>query len=361
MKFVDEVIITARSGKGGNGSFAFLREKYRPHGGPAGGDGGKGGAIIFLADDNLNTLLDFRYNKLWAAEDGQNGKSKNQSGSDSEDMIVRVPPGTIVYDADSGEMLHDLLNDGDRWVALPGGKGGRGNQHFATPSNQAPTKHEDGEPAQERRLRLELKLMADVGLVGYPNAGKSTFLSRVSAAKPKIADYPFTTLVPNLGVVKAKGDRTFVIADIPGLIEGASEGVGLGIRFLKHIERTALFLHIVDFFDEADGGPYERFVKVEKELLAYDPTLKDRPALLAANKMDLPEAREQLKTLTKKFAKRKIEIFPISGVSGVGLETLVNELATRVQVARRARADEKRAALAKDAKGEDAGDAEDAE
>ncbi|HVO31794.1 MAG TPA: GTPase ObgE, partial [bacterium] len=285
MKFVDEVRIFAKSGDGGDGHVAFLREKNRPNGGPAGGDGGKGGDVVFVADPNMATLLDFQYTRKWIANDGERGGKKNCSGLAAEDLIVRVPAGTVIYDDDTGDLLHDLKKPGERWIALKGGHGGRGNQHFATPRNQAPRKFEPGVPGEERNLRLELKLLADVGLVGYPNAGKSTLLSRISAARPKIADYPFTTLVPNLGVVRAKGDRTFVVADTPGLIEGAHEGVGLGIRFLRHIERTAIFVHVIDFFDPEDGGPWERFKKVEKELYAYDKALKDRPALLAANKM----------------------------------------------------------------------------
>jgi len=354
MQFVDEVKISARSGKGGDGLVAFLREKYRPYGGPAGGDGGKGGDVVFVADPNLNTLLDFRFTRNWFAEDGGKGQSKNKSGSDAEDLIVRVPPGTVIYDDDTGEKLRDLMTGGERWIGLPGGKGGRGNQHFATPKNQAPKKAEPGGPAVEKTLRLELKLLADVGLVGYPNAGKSTLLSRVSAARPKIADYPFTTLVPNLGVVRPKGrkgkeagvDRTFVVADIPGLIEGAHEGVGLGIRFLRHVERTALFLHVIDFADPADGGPWGRFEKVQAELIAYDAMraqegdhspIASRPALLAANKMDLPDAQENLKALRKKFEKRGIFVVAISGVTGFGIDELIEALSSRVEEARRSR------------------------
>ena len=337
MKFIDEVRIKARSGKGGDGMVGWLREKYVPFGGPAGGDGGKGGDIVFVADPNVGTLLDYKFMREISAQDGGKGQNKNKSGSDAEDKIVRLPVGTQVYDDDTGELLKDLATPHEKWVALPGGKGGRGNQHFATPTNQAPKKAEPGEPAQEKRLRLELKLLADVGLVGWPNAGKSTLLSRVSAAKPKIADYPFTTLTPNLGVVKASEGRSFVMADIPGLIEGASEGVGLGHRFLRHIERTALFVHVIDLADPADGGPWARFEKVEEELVKFKEEMGDRPALVVANKMDLPDAQENLKKLKKKFEKRGLPVFPISGVTGKGIDELVHTLADRVQAERKAR------------------------
>jgi GTP-binding protein len=330
VKFVDEVRIFAKSGSGGRGAVAWLREKSRPFGGPAGGDGGKGGDVVFVADENLGTLLDLRYNPRHMAEDGEQGGGKNCHGSDSEDLVIRVPVGTQVFDDDTGELMHDLAVSGERWIALPGGKGGRGNSHFATPVNQAPRRYEPGEAGQERNLRLELKLLADVGLVGYPNAGKSTLLSRVSAAKPKIADYPFTTLVPNLGVVRADAERTFVMADIPGLIEGASEGVGLGHRFLKHVERTAIFLHVIDFADPDSGGPWSRFQKVEGELEKYSDEMKGVPALVAANKMDLPDARENLEKLQAKFDARGLQLFPISGVTGEGIQTLVRALAAAV-------------------------------
>ncbi len=332
MKFVDEVKIYAKSGDGGKGSVHFLREKYRPKGGPDGGDGGKGGDVVFVADPNLGTLLDLRYQRRHVADSGEAGRGKKQHGSDAEDYVVRVPVGTQVYDDDTGELLHDLAVAGERWIALPGGKGGLGNSHFATPTNQAPRKAQPGIPGAEKNLRLELKLLADVGLVGYPNAGKSTLLSRISAARPKIAGYPFTTLTPNLGVVSAgeRGERSFVVADIPGLIEGASDGVGLGIRFLRHVERTALFLHVIDFADPAEGGPWSRFLKVEAELLRYKKELGEIPALVAANKMDLPDARENLEPLKKRFQQRGLEVFPISGVTGEGIAALINALATRV-------------------------------
>lgn len=331
MKFVDEVRIYAKSGDGGKGSVHFLREKYRPKGGPDGGDGGKGGDVVFVADPNLGTLLDLRYQPRHVADSGEAGRGKKQHGSDAEDHVIRVPVGTQVYDADTGELLHDLATEGERWIALPGGKGGLGNAHFATPTNQAPRYAQPGIPGQERNFRLELKLLADVGLVGYPNAGKSTLLSRISAARPKIADYPFTTLTPNLGVVRAGSERSFVVADIPGLIEGASEGVGLGIRFLRHVERTALFLHVIDFADPAEGGPWSRFLKVESELLQYKKEMGEIPAMVAANKMDLPDARENLESLKERFAKRGLDVFPISGVTGEGIDALLNALASRVR------------------------------
>ncbi len=336
MKFVDEVRILAKSGDGGNGAIAWLREKYRPNGGPDGGDGGKGGDVVFIADPNIGTLLDLRFTPRNIALPGEGGRGKRQHGSDAEDKIVRVPVGTMVFDDDTGELMHDLSVAYERWIALPGGKGGRGNARFATSTNQAPTKTEPGVPGFEKNLRLELKLLADVGLVGYPNAGKSTFLSRVSAARPKIAAYPFTTLVPNLGVVRASEGpgRSFIMADIPGLIEGASDGVGLGTRFLKHIERTAVFLHVIDFADPDHGGPWSRFEKVCHELHLFAPELDGVPAIVAANKMDLPDARENLELLRDKFAARTLALYPISGVTGEGIPPLVNALGDIVQAER---------------------------
>jgi len=357
MKFIDEVRIYARSGKGGDGAIAWLREKYRPFGGPAGGDGGKGGDIVFIADSNVGTLLDYRYTREHAAKDGERGGGKNCHGSDAEDRLIRVPVGTQIYNDSTGELLKDMKANGEHWIGLPGGKGGKGNARFATPTNRAPKHADPGEPAVERQLRLELKLLADVGLVGYPNAGKSTLLSRVSAAKPKIADYPFTTLVPNLGVVRAP-ERSFVMADIPGLIEGASEGVGLGIRFLRHIERTALFLHVIDLADPMDGGPWSRFQKVENELLKYKEDLGERPALVALNKMDLPDANENLKSIKAKFKKRGLDVFAISGVTGKGIPELVNELASRVTKLRAAAAAAEAKAAA-EAAADDESDGED--
>ncbi len=340
MKFVDEAKILARSGAGGNGAVSFLREKYRPHGGPDGGDGGKGGDVVFVADRNLATLLDFKFTPIQVAEPGGPGRGKKQSGKDGEDRVIRVPVGTVVHDDETGETLHDLARDGERWIALEGGRGGRGNARFATPTRQAPRKAESGRPGRERTFRLELKLLADVGLVGFPNAGKSTLLSRVSAARPKIADYPFTTLAPQLGVVtrgRRGEERTFVIADIPGLIEGASEGAGLGFRFLRHVERTSVFLHVVDAADESGGGPAGRFKTVEREILRYDPELGKVPVIVAANKIDLAQGRSGAKLLAKKLARRGIPVLPISGVTGEGIEALLRAVEERVRERRAGR------------------------
>src|ERR1700679_3914836 len=290
--FIDEVKILVKAGDGGNGCLAFRREKFVPRGGPSGGDGGRGGDVVLVASPHHNTLLHFRFNPEHKAERGRHGEGSDRKGREGESLDVATPVGTIVYDAETGEKLHDFTEDGDRFVVARGGKGGRGNARFATSTHQAPTWHEDGQLGEERRLRLELKLLADVGLVGFPNAGKSTLISRISAARPKIADYPFTTLEPHLGVVSADPDaapgqgRTFVVADLPGLIEGAHEGVGLGIRFLKHIERTRLIAHLVDTSDANDRDPVHDFEIIEHELAAYSPLLAKKPMIVVATKLD---------------------------------------------------------------------------
>ncbi|MBI4891894.1 MAG: GTPase ObgE, partial [Acidobacteria bacterium] len=302
--FVDEVTIRVKAGDGGNGCLAFRREKYVPKGGPSGGDGGRGGDIELFASIHHNTLLHFRFNPEHTAQRGRHGEGSNRTGRHGDSIELPVPVGTIAWDADTGEMLHDFTVEGDRCVVARGGRGGRGNQHFATPVNQAPTHHEDGRPGQERRVRLELKLLADVGLVGFPNAGKSTLISRISAARPKIADYPFTTLEPNLGVVQTDDMKTFVVADIPGLIEGAHEGHGLGIQFLRHVERTRLLLHLVDVSEFTGRDPKKDFDVILKELASFSGELAAKPMFVVATKMDAAQDKKRVESLQRK-AKRK--------------------------------------------------------
>jgi GTPase len=333
--FVDEAKILVKGGDGGNGCVAFRREKYVPRGGPSGGDGGNGGDIYLEADPNDNTLLRYRYNREFRAERGRHGEGSDCHGRTGEDTILRVPIGTVVFDADSGEQLFDLTTAGQRVLAARGGRGGRGNGHpsFTKPWHQAPREHEDGQPGQERHLRLELKLLGDVGLVGFPNAGKSTFISRISAARPKIAAYPFTTLEPHLGVVNADPDappgqgRTFVVADLPGLIEGAHEGVGLGIRFLKHVERTRLIAHLIDTSDASDRDPVNDFKIIERELAAFSPALAEKPMIVVATKLDATTDRTRLEKLRAFCAKRGLEFHSISSASGEGVVQLVRSIA----------------------------------
>lgn len=324
--FIDEAKIYVKGGDGGNGIVAFRREKYVPKGGPAGGDGGRGGDVIFVAEEGLKTLMDFKYRKHFKAERGQHGQGKNMHGAWGEDLLVKVPVGTIIYDDDTGEVIADLTKAGQDVIVARGGRGGKGNARFATATNKAPSYSENGEPGEERWLRLELKLLADVGMVGFPNAGKSTFISRVSAARPKIADYPFTTLVPNLGVVETKDKDTFVIADIPGLIEGASEGIGLGHDFLRHIERTRLLLFILDAAETEGRDVLEDYHILRQELEKFNPGLLARPYLIAANKMDLVEGRENTSKLAQAFGDR---LYCISAVTGEGIDNLlikINEI-----------------------------------
>ena len=333
--FVDEAKISVKGGDGGNGCVAFRREKYVPRGGPSGGDGGHGGDIYLEANPNDNTLLRYRYNREFRAERGRHGEGSDCHGRSGEDTILKVPVGTVVFDADSGAQLFDLATPGQRVLAARGGRGGRGNGHpsFVKPWHQAPREHEDGRPGQERHLRLELKLLADVGLVGFPNAGKSTFISRISAARPKIAPYPFTTLEPHLGVVNADPDappgqgRTFVVADLPGLIEGAHEGVGLGIRFLKHVERTRLIAHLVDTSDASDRDPMSDFEIIERELAAFSPDLAEKPMIVVATKLDATTDRARLEKLREFAAKRGLEFHAISSASGEGVVQLVRTIA----------------------------------
>jgi len=318
--FVDQVRIYVKAGDGGNGMVAFRREKYVPKGGPAGGDGGRGGNVIFKVDEGLRTLVDFRYQRHFKAQRGENGRTKGQHGASGEDLIVKVPPGTSIYDDDTGELLADLTQHNQEVIIVRGGRGGRGNMRFATPVNPAPQISENGEPGEERNIRLELKVLADVGLVGFPSVGKSTLLSMVSAARPKIAAYHFTTLHPNLGVVDVDGE-SFVMADLPGLIEGAHLGTGLGHQFLRHIERTRLIVHVIDMAGSEGRDPYEDYLQINKELGEYRQDLLDRPQIIAANKMDLPEAQQNLEIFKEKVT--DVPIYPISAATGQGIKELL--------------------------------------
>ena len=328
---VDEVRITIKAGDGGNGSLAFRREKYVPRGGPSGGDGGNGGDITMTATNHRNTLLHFRYNPEYTAQRGRHGEGSNRTGHEGESVIVQVPVGTTVFDDETGELLFDFTEDGQTWLAAKGGRGGKGNARFATSTHQAPTEHEDGKPGEFKKLQLKLKLLADVGLVGYPNAGKSTLISRISAARPKIADYPFTTLEPNLGVVQLPDLRSFVVADIPGIIEGAHEGRGLGIQFLKHIERTKVLVHLVDM-SETGRDPIHDFETLMVELESFDESLAKRPMLLAASKIDVMQEDGKLIELRELASARGLPFFEISSVTGQGIEALKFALAERVLV-----------------------------
>jgi len=321
--FIDRARIYVKAGDGGDGCVAFRREKYVPAGGPAGGDGGRGGSVILVADPNLTTLIDFRYKHHYEAADGEPGRGKNQYGKDAEDLEVRVPLGTIVKHGETGEIIADLTKPGQKVVVAEGGRGGRGNTHFTTPTRQAPAFAERGEKGIGYWIDLELKLLADVGLVGYPNAGKSTLISVVSAAKPKIANYPFTTLVPNLGVVALGDGESFVVADIPGLIEGAHQGVGLGTDFLRHIERTRVIIHVIDTAAVEGRDPVEDYYKINEELKLYNPQLERLPQLVAANKMDLPDAEHNLERLAAAVALDGREVFPISAATRQGTRELM--------------------------------------
>jgi GTPase len=329
--FIDRAKIRVQGGHGGNGVTAFRREKFVPRGGPSGGDGGRGGDVWLIADSSLNTLLHLRYNPLHVAGRGLHGEGSNRSGHDGEDITVRVPVGTQVFDATSGELIKDLAVEGARWQAASGGRGGFGNAHFATSTNRAPRYHQDGSEGEERELQLELKLLADVGLVGFPNAGKSTFISTVSAAKPKIADYPFTTLEPHLGVVDMGDFRTFVVADIPGLIEGAHKGAGLGDRFLRHIERTKLLLHLVDVSSFSGRNTVEDYQTVNRELGAYNPALAARPQFVVATKLDALDDPERLRLLEQQAHLDGKEFFAISSASGKGVRPLIDAVATKLR------------------------------
>ncbi|WP_100011942.1 GTPase ObgE [Lentibacillus sediminis] len=328
--FVDQVSVYVKGGDGGNGLVAYRREKYVPKGGPAGGDGGDGAAIIFEVDEGLNTLMDFRYNRHFKGKRGENGKNQNQHGKNAAPYVIPVPPGTTVTDEDTGEVIADLTAHEQRAVIAQGGRGGRGNSRFATPRNPAPAMAENGEPGRERNIRVELKLIADVGLVGFPSVGKSTFLSVVSAAKPKIADYHFTTLAPNLGVVETDDGRSFVMADLPGLIEGAHEGVGLGHQFLRHVERTRVIVHVIDMAGTEGRDPYEDYVKINQELTEYDESLMKRPQIIAANKMDMPDAAENLQEFKEKLDE-DVSVFEISAVTKSGVRDILFAVADTLE------------------------------
>lgn len=327
--FIDEVRIRVKAGDGGNGCLAFRREKYVPRGGPSGGDGGRGGDITMVASTHYNTLLHFRFNPEHTAQRGRHGEGSNRTGREGESIELSVPVGTIVYDADSGELLHDFTQAGDRFLVAKGGRGGRGNQHFATSTHQAPTEHEPGHPGEAKYLRLELKLLADVGLVGFPNAGKSTLISRISAARPKIADYPFTTIEPNLGVVSVD-DSTFVVADIPGLIEGAHLGHGLGVQFLRHIERTRLLVHLVDVSELTGRDPAEDFRVVMGELAGFSEDLPKKPMFVVASKVDVAQDPQRIESLRALAASEEMPFFEISSVTGQGIEDLKRAMAQEI-------------------------------
>ncbi|AZK46507.1 GTPase ObgE [Paenibacillus lentus] len=323
--FIDKAKVYVKGGDGGDGIVAFRREKYVPEGGPAGGDGGKGGDVIFRVDEGLRTLMDFRYQRHFKADRGVKGRNKSQHGANAENMIVRIPPGTVIIDDDTQEVLADLTRHGQQIVVARGGRGGRGNTRFATPSNPAPELAEHGEEGQERWIVLELKVMADVGLVGFPSVGKSTLLSVVSAAQPKIGAYHFTTITPNLGVVDVDEGRSFVMADLPGLIEGAHEGVGLGHEFLRHVERTRIIIHVVDMAGSEGRDPFDDWLKINEELKLYNADLEKRPQIVAANKMDMPEAEEHLEKFREQVGKIRpdLEIMPISSLTRQGVKELL--------------------------------------
>jgi len=327
--FIDEVTISVKAGDGGNGCLAFRREKYVPRGGPSGGDGGRGGDVVVVSSEHYNTLLHFRFNPEHTAERGRHGEGSNRTGRDGANVELPVPVGTTIFNADTGEELFDFTAPGQRFTVAHGGRGGRGNARFATSTHQAPTEHEEGKPGESFRLRLELKLLADAGLVGFPNAGKSTLISRISAAKPKIADYPFTTLEPNLGVVQA-GDHTFVVADIPGLIEGAHEGHGLGDQFLRHIERTRLLVHLVDISDFSGRDPAHDFDIVLSELRKFNEALASEPMIVVASKIDACQDSSRIEAVRTKAQEHGLPFFAISSVTGAGIEELVYAMSSQL-------------------------------
>ena len=331
MKFIDRVKIYVQAGTGGNGTVAFRREAHVPKGGPSGGDGGRGGSVIFVATNSLSTLLDLRYYREYKAQNGEKGHAKKMHGADADDLVIRVPVGTCVYDDDTGNIIADLTKDGQRAVIAKGGRGGRGNARFASSRNPAPKICENGEPGEKFNLRVELKLLADVGLVGFPSVGKSTLLSVVSKARPQIADYHFTTIVPNLGVVQVKDGRSFVMADLPGLIEGASQGKGLGHQFLRHIERCRVIVHIIDMSGSEGRDPYEDYVTINKELGEYEYRLLERPQIIVANKMDGDEAEENLRKFKEKLGDQKV--FPIIAPIHEGIDAVLYAVADALETA----------------------------
>ena len=325
--FVDRVKIHVKGGNGGNGMVSFFRAKYITHGGPDGGDGGRGGDVIFVGDESMGTLMDFRYKRMFKAGNGQDGGKRNCFGKDGESVVIKVPVGTVIREAESGKIMADITKHGEEKILIHGGKGGKGNQHFATPTRQAPRYAEPGRVAKEYDVILELKLIADVGLIGFPNVGKSTLLSMVTNANPKIANYHFTTLAPNLGVVEGRYGDSFVLADIPGLVEGASEGVGLGHAFLRHVERTKVFIHVVDAAGVEGDDPVENVRKINQELEAYNPELMKRPQVIAANKTDIPGSEENVERLKEAYEKEGFEVFPISAATNKGLDELLTKVA----------------------------------
>jgi GTP-binding protein len=329
MRFIDEAEVSVHAGDGGRGCISFCREKYRPHGGPDGGDGGDGGDVVFVVDAGLTTLLDFKFQPHVRAGRGEHGRGKQQYGKRGADETVRVPAGTLIYDAASGDLLADLKNAGERCVIARGGKGGRGNMHYTTSTNQAPRRAQPGLPGEERRLRLELHLMADVGLVGFPNVGKSSLIGRVSAARPRVADYPFTTLVPHLGVVRLGDEGSFVLADIPGLIEGAHTGQGLGLRFLRHVSRTALLVHMLDAGGLSGRDPVADYDTINRELALFDPELATKPQIVVGNKLDLDPAHTCFLDAQQRLAARGVELRGISAATGEGVAELIQEIGRR--------------------------------
>lgn len=326
MKFIDEAEIYVKAGDGGNGAVSFRREKFIPKGGPDGGDGGKGGDVIFKATTSLNTLLDFKYKRKYIAENGKNGSGNNRTGRCGKDLIIPVPVGTTIIDLETNQVIADLVNDGQEFIVAKGGFGGRGNAHFATPVRQTPRFAEKGIPGEEKKIKLELKLLADVGLIGFPNVGKSTFLSVISSARPKIADYPFTTLSPVLGVVKRKQFKSFVVADIPGLIEGAHKGEGLGHSFLKHVERTKILLHFIDLSYLGPKDPYEGFKIINRELFLFNQNLSEKQQIIVINKIDIPEVKKESEKVKKSFEQMGFKVFRISSATKEGIEPLLDYL-----------------------------------
>jgi GTP-binding protein len=329
MQFIDEVTIWVKGGDGGRGCVSFRREKYIPRGGPDGGDGGKGGDVVLIAREGLSTLMDLRYQQHYRAANGSHGRGKNQTGKGAEALIISVPVGTLVKDIETGQVLKDLARAEESFLAAKGGRGGRGNARFTTATRQAPRFADPGERGEERRLRLELKLLADVGIVGHPNAGKSTLIRRVSAARPKVADYPFTTLIPSLGVVSYGEFKTFVMADIPGLIAGAHRGTGLGSRFLRHIERTLLLVHLVDISVDPQGDPWLNYEEINEELGKFHPSLLEKPQVVVLNKIDLPAVRERVPQIKDSFCQHGVDLLTISALTGEGVDEMVREIACR--------------------------------
>jgi GTP-binding protein len=348
--FIDQARINVRGGDGGDGAVAWRREKFVPKGGPAGGDGGDGGSVILEVDEGLSTLLDFRYRHEHRAQAGERGGNKDRYGKGGQDTILRVPAGTMVYDDADARLLADLRRHGERCVVARGGRGGRGNIHFATPTDQAPRHFERGGLGQERVVRLELKLLADVGLVGFPNVGKSSFITRVSAARPKIADYPFTTLVPNLGVVKLSGDRSLVLADVPGLIAGAHQGAGLGHQFLRHLERTRVLIHLLEVSPVPERTPLRDYLALRRELELYDPAMAGRAEIVAINKIDLPATRKRLPALERLLSRRGIKLHAISAATGAGLSQVLEAAFAALAKARQAEKETAKPARKKDQK-----------